>query len=153
MDKPFVLSVWSGHRVYIRMSGDEMERIVLFDGVCNLCNHSVQFIIKRDVSRKFKFASLQGETGNRIITKYGLAPDLNSFVLIENDKVYMKSTAALRVCRELKGAWKLFAILMIIPTNSRDYIYDIIAKNRYTWFGKKNSCMLPSPELKKRFLD
>ncbi|WP_155925813.1 thiol-disulfide oxidoreductase DCC family protein [Bacillus sp. UNC438CL73TsuS30] len=130
-----------------------MERIVLFDGVCNLCNHSVQFIIKRDVSRKFKFASLQGETGNRIITKYGLAPDLNSFVLIENDKVYMKSTAALRVCRELKGAWKLFAILMIIPTNSRDYIYDIIAKNRYTWFGKKNSCMLPSPELKKRFLD
>nr|WP_026576464.1 thiol-disulfide oxidoreductase DCC family protein [Bacillus sp. UNC438CL73TsuS30] len=135
------------------MSGDEMERIVLFDGVCNLCNHSVQFIIKRDVSRKFKFASLQGETGNRIITKYGLAPDLNSFVLIENDKVYMKSTAALRVCRELKGAWKLFAILMIIPTNSRDYIYDIIAKNRYTWFGKKNSCMLPSPELKKRFLD
>ncbi|TDK59292.1 thiol-disulfide oxidoreductase DCC family protein [Bacillus salipaludis] len=130
-----------------------MERIVLFDGVCNLCNHSVQFIIKRDVSGKFKFASLQGETGNRMITKYGLAPDLNSFVLIENDKVYMKSTAALRVCRELKGAWKLFAILMMIPTNIRDYIYDIIAKNRYTWFGKKNSCMLPSPELKKRFLD
>ncbi|WP_429748004.1 thiol-disulfide oxidoreductase DCC family protein [Bacillus salipaludis] len=130
-----------------------MERIVLFDGVCNLCNHSVQFIIKRDASEKFKFASLQGETGKRMITKYGLAPDLNSFVLIENDKVYIKSTAALRVCQELKGAWKLFAILMMIPTNSRDYMYDIIAKNRYKWFGMNNSCMLPSPELKKRFLD
>ncbi|WHY89337.1 thiol-disulfide oxidoreductase DCC family protein [Neobacillus cucumis] len=136
------------------MDGDQMERIVLFDGVCNLCNHSVQFIIKRDASEKFKFASLQGETGKRMMTKYGLPPDLNSFVLIENDKVYIKSTAALRVCQELKGTWKLFAILMkMIPTNSRDYIYDIIAKNRYTWFGRKNSCILPSPELKKRFLD
>nr|WP_310174884.1 thiol-disulfide oxidoreductase DCC family protein [Neobacillus niacini] len=135
------------------MGCDEMERIILFDGVCNLCNHSVQFIIKRDTSGIFKFASIQGGTGKRIVTKYGLAPDLDSFILIEKEKVYIKSTAALRVCSGLKGGWKLFAILMIVPTFIRDYIYDIIAKNRYKWFGKKNSCMLPSPELRERFLD
>ncbi|MED3561898.1 thiol-disulfide oxidoreductase DCC family protein [Bacillus xiapuensis] len=130
-----------------------MERIVLFDGVCNLCNHSVQFIIKRDPSVIFKFASLQGERGKRIVSDYGLPADLESLILIENEKAYRKSTAALRICGKLHGPWKLFVILMIIPPIIRDYIYEIIAKNRYKWFGLKNSCMLPSPSLKNRFLD
>ncbi|OIK15681.1 thiol-disulfide oxidoreductase [Bacillus sp. MUM 116] len=130
-----------------------MERIVLFDGVCNLCNQSVQFIIKRDPSGIFKFASLQGERGKRIISDFGIPAELESLILIENEKAYRKSTAALRICGKLNGPWKLFVILMIIPPFIRDYIYDIIAKNRYKWFGRKNSCMLPSPSLKNRFLD
>ncbi|WHY88761.1 thiol-disulfide oxidoreductase DCC family protein [Neobacillus novalis] len=130
-----------------------MERIILFDGVCNLCNSSVQFILKRDPNSTFKFASLQGETGQALLKKYGLNTDSNSFVFIENEKIHLKSTAALRVCRKLTGAWRLLAALLIIPGFIRDPFYGIIAKNRYRWFGKKDSCMLPKPEWKNRFLD
>jgi predicted DCC family thiol-disulfide oxidoreductase YuxK len=130
-----------------------MVRIILFDGVCNLCNSSVQFILKRDPNGTFKFASLQGETGQALLKKYGLNTDSNSFVFIENDKIHLKSTAALRVCRKLTGAWRLLAAFLIIPGFIRDHFYGIIAKNRYRWFGKKDSCMLPKPEWKNRFLD
>lgn len=130
-----------------------MERIILFDGVCNLCNSSVQFILKRDRKGQFGFASLQGEVGQKLIHKFGLNPDINSFVLIENEKVYLESTAALKVCKGLTGGWKLFAAFLIIPRPIRDVVYKIIANNRYKWFGKKESCMLPLPEWKNRFLD
>ncbi|WP_066304966.1 thiol-disulfide oxidoreductase DCC family protein [Bacillus sp. FJAT-29814] len=130
-----------------------MERIILFDGVCNLCNSSVQFILKRDRKGQFGFASLQGEVGQKLIHKFGLNPDINSFVLIENEKVYLESTAALKVCKGLTGAWKLFAAFLIIPRPIRDVVYRMIANNRYKWFGKKESCMLPLPEWKNRFLD
>ncbi|MFJ5716844.1 thiol-disulfide oxidoreductase DCC family protein [Neobacillus sp. NPDC093127] len=130
-----------------------MVRIILFDGVCNLCNSSVQFIIKRDPTGTFKFASLQGETGQALLKKYGLNTDSDSFVFIENEKIHVKSTAALRVCRKLTGAWRLLAVFLIIPAFIRDPLYGIIAKNRYRWFGKKDSCMLPKPEWKNRFLD
>jgi predicted DCC family thiol-disulfide oxidoreductase YuxK len=133
--------------------GEMMEPVILFDGVCNLCNHSVQFILKRDPEGYYKFASLQGETGQKLLKQYGFSSELNSFVLIENDKVYVKSGAALHVCRNLIGAWKLLTILRIIPPFIRDFFYDIVANNRYKWFGKKESCMLPSAEWKKRFLD
>lgn len=130
-----------------------MERIILFDGVCNLCNSSVQFILKRDRKGQFGFASLQGEVGQKLIHKFGLNPDINSFVLIENEKVYLESTAALKVCKGLTGGWKLFTAFLIIPRPIRDVVYKIIANNRYKWFGKKESCMLPLPEWKNRFLD
>ncbi|WP_336769728.1 thiol-disulfide oxidoreductase DCC family protein [Bacillus bombysepticus] len=129
-----------------------MERIILFDGECNVCDRSVQFIIQRDPIGLFKFASLQSDIGQELLDKYNAPSDLNSFVLIENDKCYFKSSAALRVCKNLKGAWKLLYFFLVVPKPLRDYFYSIIAKNRYKWFGKKDSCMLPSPEVRKRFL-
>lgn len=130
-----------------------MERIVLFDGVCNLCNQSVQFIIKRDPNACFTFASLQSDFGKELLKKHGIEEDTDSFVLIENDKSYIKSSAALRVCCKLKGAWKFFVLFFIVPRPVRDFLYDIVAKNRYRWFGKHESCMLPTPETKKRFIN
>ena len=130
-----------------------MEKIILFDGVCNLCNSSVQFVIKRDPDGHFKFASLQSEIGQSLLEQHGFNKEIDSFVLIENQRIYSKSSAALRVCRNLNGFWKVFSILRILPPSFRDFFYDIVAKNRYKWFGKKESCMLPTKEMKKRFLD
>ncbi|MCH6265500.1 MULTISPECIES: thiol-disulfide oxidoreductase DCC family protein [Neobacillus] len=130
-----------------------MERIILYDGVCNLCNKSVQFIIKRDSSGQFKFASQQGVAGQNLLKKFTLPPKMNSFVLIENEKIYLESTAVLKVCKDLSGAWRLLAVLFVIPLPIRDRLYKTIASNRYKWFGKTESCMLPKPEWKNRFLD
>lgn len=130
-----------------------MERIILFDGVCNLCNSSVQFILKRDPAGKFKFAPLQGETGQRLLKKHGISTDINSIVLIEHEKVFIKSNAAIRVGRQLTGAWKMASAFNIIPRFIRDFLYDIVANNRYKWFGKTESCILPSPKWKNRFLE
>lgn len=128
--------------------------IILFDGVCNLCNTSVQYVIKHDKRAFFTFASLQGETGQQLLKKYGLTDnDLNSFVLIINNKVVTRSAAALTVARNLGGIIKLLYGFMIIPAFIRDAVYNIIAKNRYKWFGKRDSCMIPSPELSSRFLN
>jgi len=130
-----------------------VERIILFDGVCNLCNSSVQFILKRDPAGKFKFAPLQGETGQRLLKKHGISTDINSIVLIEHEKVFIKSNAAIRVGRQLTGAWKMASAFNIIPRFIRDFLYDIVANNRYKWFGKTESCILPSPKWKNRFLE
>lgn len=130
-----------------------MMKVILFDGECNFCDHSVQFIIKRDPKGYFKFASLQSDKGLKILKEYSIPADINSFILIDNNRYYSKSSAALRVCKNLKGFWKLFYILLIIPRPVRDFFYEIIAKNRYKLFGRKDSCMLPSPDLRKRFLE
>lgn len=130
-----------------------MSSIILFDGVCNFCSGSVQFIIKRDPEGQFRFASQQGKVGSHLLKKYGIGEDLDSLVLIENETYYVKSDAALRICRNLKGFWKVFVILQIIPTPIRNFFYDIVARNRYQWFGKKESCMLPTPDIKDRFLE
>ena len=130
-----------------------MERIILFDGVCNLCNRSVQFILKRDPNEQFKFTSLQSETGQNLLRKHALKPDMKSVILIENDQIFLKSTAALRIAGRMKGLWKLAGVLYIIPRPIRDFIYQWVAKNRYKWFGKADSCMLPRPEWKNRFLE
>ncbi len=128
--------------------------VVLFDGVCNLCNRSVQFIIRRDRKKMIRFASLQGKTGQSLLQKFGLpVNDLHSFVLIENGHVYRRSSAALKTARHLDGGWKLLYGFMIIPPFIRDAVYNIIARKRYKWFGKREECMLPAPELKERFLD
>lgn len=130
-----------------------MERIILFDGICNVCDRSVQFIIAHDPSHKFKFASLQGETGRFYIENCQLPEGLDSIVLIEGKDVFFKSTAALKIAKQLSGLYPLLAIFLIIPKPIRDFFYDIVAKNRYRWFGKKDHCMVPGPKDKQRFLD
>ena len=130
------------------------SKIILFDGVCNLCNGAINFIIKQDSKAVFKFASLQSETGMRLLEKHKIDPQkTDSIILVEEDKVSVKSTAALRISRFLDKGYPLLYGFMIIPGFIRNYVYDFIARNRYKWFGKKESCMIPTPELKSRFLD
>lgn len=129
-----------------------MEKIILFDGECNFCDKSVQFIIKRDPKAIFKFASLQSDIGKELLAKHKAPSDIDSFVLITKDICYFKSSAALRVCKDLKGGWKMLYPFLIVPSPIRNVFYDILAKNRYKWFGQKDSCMLPTPEQRERFL-
>lgn len=129
-----------------------MDKVILFDGECNFCDKSVQFIMARDQHARFSFASLQSEIGKKLLKQYDAPEDLDSFVLIENGRFYTQSSAALRVCQSLDGAWKLLVAFLIVPKPIRDFFYTILAKNRYKWFGKKDQCMLPSPEQRKRFL-
>jgi len=127
--------------------------IILFDGVCNLCNGAVQFVIKRDKKRSINFAPLQGDYGQQLLKQHHLPmEEFNSFLLIENGKVYAQSTAALKVCKYLTGGWPLMVGFIIVPTFIRNGIYRWIAKNRYKWFGKKDACMIPTAELKSRFI-
>jgi predicted DCC family thiol-disulfide oxidoreductase YuxK len=132
----------------------EENRIILFDGVCNFCNFWVNFAIKRDKKKKLHFTPLQGETAKQLLPYYHINPtSLSSVVFIDNGKAYTQSSAAIRICKYLDGGWKLFYGLMIIPKFIRDFFYNIIARNRYKWYGKKESCMIPTPEFRQRFLD
>jgi predicted DCC family thiol-disulfide oxidoreductase YuxK len=127
--------------------------IVLFDGYCNLCSWSVQFIIKRDKNDYFRFASLQSEIGKQVINQFNLPSDFDdSVVLIENNQIYFKSTAALRIAKKLKSFWPLSSIFMVIPKFIRDYIYTIIATKRFKWFGKKDACYIPDKDEQELFL-
>ena len=128
--------------------------IILFDGVCNLCNRSVQYVIKHDPEALFRFASLQGETGQQLLKQFNLSTtDLNSFVLIRDNKAYTRSDAALNVAKQLTGLTKLLYGFIIVPPFIRNAVYNLIAKNRYKWFGKKDSCMIATTALKSRFLN
>ncbi len=128
--------------------------IILFDGICNLCNAAVQFVIKRDPTAIFSFASLQSNSGQELLKKYDLpVNELNSFVLIQQEQSFTRSTAALKVAKQLKGPIKLLYGFIIVPAFIRNFVYKIIAVNRYRWFGKKDSCMLPTDALKERFLN
>jgi predicted DCC family thiol-disulfide oxidoreductase YuxK len=133
-------------------SGNQTS-VLLFDGVCNLCIGVVKFTIKRDTKEKIRFAALQSESGQALLKKFGLATnDFDSFVFITGDKYYLRSSAGLYVLKELGGVWKLFYGFIIIPRPVRDFIYKIVAKIRYRIFGKQDNCMVPSPEIKRRFL-
>lgn len=129
-----------------------MKRIVLFDGECNFCDASVQFIIKRDPKALFQFASLQSEVGEKLLKEYTVPENTDSIVLIEEDMYYTDSTAALKIARNLSGFWQLFYGFIFIPKTLRDEVYRWIAKNRYKWFGKKQQCLLPTKEQRERFL-
>ncbi len=136
------------------MSHAPSRPLILFDGVCNLCNGAVNFIIDRDPSAKLAFAPLQSPTGKMMLTRFGLADDaLGSIVLIENDKCYRRSTAALRIARYLRGLWPILYAFTMIPRPLRDLIYDWIARNRYRWFGRRDACRLPAPGIADRFVD
>jgi len=129
------------------------EPIVVFDGVCNLCEDSVAFIIARDPEAKFKFVSAQSPIGKEIQERYGIdAIDDETVILIKNGKVFTHSDASLEISKDLTGPWRLLRYAKAVPRPIRNRVYSIIAKNRYKWFGKKNECMLPSPEIKARFL-
>ncbi len=131
----------------------EETRVILFDGVCNFCNYWVNFAIKRDKKKKLHFTPLQGETAKQLLLYYHINPtSLSSVILIDGGKVYTQSSAAIQICKHLGGAWKLFYGLIILPKFIRDFFYNIIARNRYKWYGKKENCMVPTPELKERFL-
>jgi predicted DCC family thiol-disulfide oxidoreductase YuxK len=130
------------------------KQIILFDGVCNLCNQSVQFVIQRDPSSKFHFTALQSATGQRLLKEHQLPEhDVYSVILLKNNKVYQRSSAALEIARGLNNLWPLFYAFIIIPPFIRNAVYDWIAGNRYKWFGQRNECMIPTPELKSRFLN
>ena len=128
--------------------------VILFDGVCNLCNGSVIFIIKRDAQSKLKFASLQSEYGIQQMQRFNLSTSvLNSVLLIKEGRLFQKSNAALEIASMLDGIWPWLYVFKIIPRFMRDVIYDAIAKNRYRWFGKKEECMIPTPDMKARFIN
>ena len=130
------------------------QPVILFDGVCNFCSFWVNFAIKRDRKKKLKFAPLQGEAANNLLPQHNINPaSLSSVVFIDHGKAWTQSSAAIRICKHLDGGWKLLYGLIIIPKFIRDFIYNIIARNRYKWFGKKESCMVPTQELRERFLD
>ena len=130
------------------------QNIVFFDGVCNLCSGVVQFLIQKNAKENLLFASLQSKTGQEMLAHFQLsATEFNSFVYLKEGKLLQKSEAALELSKELKFLWPIFYGFMIVPKFIRNAVYDLIAQNRYNWFGKKNECWLPSIHLKKRFLD
>ena len=128
--------------------------IILFDGVCNLCNASVQFVIEHDPKAVFRFAALQSDFGQAIVAKNTLNTEGgDTVILVENGSIYDRSTAALRIAKRLSGGIKLLSVFLIVPKPIRDFFYKIIARNRYRWFGKQETCWLPTKELKARFLN
>jgi predicted DCC family thiol-disulfide oxidoreductase YuxK len=130
----------------------QLHPIILYDGVCGLCDRFVQFIITHDPSSKIKLAPLQSESAIALLQKFHLPAALSTVVFIEEEKSYIKSAAVLRSLNYLDGAWKFFTILKIIPTPLSDFVYDFVARYRYRWFGRFDACIIPSPEIKSRFL-
>ena len=131
-----------------------MPDIVVFDGVCNLCAHSVRFILRHEAAPHFQFAPLQSPAGTRLLNTFGFSPDdAKTFVLIADGRPYVRSDAAIRIAKRLKGAWKLVGLVRVIPRTIRNWMYDVVARNRYRWFGRTEACMVPTPELRSRFLE
>ena len=136
------------------MSSKSSPCILLFDGVCNLCHGSVQFIIPRDPRKKFQFASLQSSVGQRLLEEHGLDPNYSkSLVLLEDGRAHLGGKAAAKIAGKLKWPWKVFGIFQILPGWLLDPVYGWVARNRYRWFGKKEACPLPDPAQADRFLD
>jgi len=128
--------------------------VLLFDGVCNLCNSSVNWLIDHDTKNKFHYASLQSQFGKDTAAKFQLHGNyMDTLVLLENDKIYLRSEAVLRIFKHLGGAYYLLYLFIIIPAFIRDFFYRIVANNRYSWFGKQDACRIPTAELRKKFLD
>ncbi|PCJ94857.1 MAG: thiol-disulfide oxidoreductase [Flavobacteriaceae bacterium] len=132
----------------------ESKKIILFDGVCNLCNNSINYVIKKDKKDIFRFAALQSEIGQKLTAERNIdTSKVDSIILIDPGvSYYTKSDAALKIMNEFGGAWKLFTVFTWLPVGLRDIVYDFIAKNRYKWYGKKDACMVPTSELKGKFL-
>ncbi len=133
----------------------ENKQLILFDGVCNLCNRSVQFVIRHDKKDKFLFTALQSNVGKKIIQEFNIEPSkTDSILLYSPDKgLSLRSTAALNIAKQLRFPINTLIIFIIIPNFIRNWIYDLIARNRYKWFGKMDDCMIPTPEIKAKFLE
>ncbi|ELZ49244.1 thiol-disulfide oxidoreductase DCC [Halorubrum coriense DSM 10284] len=132
----------------------EDAAVVLFDGVCNLCNGFVQFVLPRDPDGKYRFASLQSDVGGALLAEHDLPTDeLESIVLIEDGEAYVKSAAVLRIAAGLGWPYRLLSPFRYVPAAVRDGVYDFVADHRYQWFGRKDQCMLPSGDVESRFLE
>ncbi len=131
---------------------NKTNHIIFFDGVCNLCSGAVKFILKRDRKHYFKFAPLQSAVAKECLGKLGFNNSLETIVLFQNGKIFVKSDAALEVARKMDFPWPLFYVFKIIPTPIRNWVYGFVSRNRYQWFGKSDECMLPTPEISKRFV-
>jgi predicted DCC family thiol-disulfide oxidoreductase YuxK len=129
-----------------------MEKVVLFDGVCNFCNGAVNFIIRHDPQKRFRFAPLQSEFGQEMREKFNIGDDVDSILLVEDDKAYLHSTAGLKVAKTLGVPWSLGYAFILVPTPIRDWAYKLFAKYRYRLFGRQDACMLPTPDVRDRFL-
>ena len=130
------------------------KKIILFDGICNLCNQSVQFVIEHDKQKQFLFASLQSNYGQNFLKENNFdTTHFDSMVYVENEKIFTKSSAPLNIAKHLSAKFSWLSIFLIVPKPIRDVIYKFISKNRYKWFGKQENCWLPTPELKSRFLE
>ena len=127
--------------------------VLLFDGVCNLCNGSVQWVLRHDARAQFRFAALQSDTGQALLRRFGLDPaQLDTVVLVDGDRIFLRSDAPLEVARRLGGGWALLYIFKVLPRPLRNAVYDWVARHRYRWFGREESCMLPRLEWKGRFV-
>ena len=134
------------------MNTESKHKVILFDGVCNLCNSFVNFVIRNDKKEVFKFAPIQSDFGKIALKKHRInSKDTDSIILIDNDNYYIKSSAALYIAKNLSGAYPLLFCFMLVPKFMRNWVYDFVAKNRYKWYGKKESCMIPTPELIDKF--
>jgi len=134
------------------MNTESKHKVILFDGVCNLCNSSVNFVIRNDKKEVFKFAPIQSDFGKIALKKHHInSKDTDSIILIDDDNYYIKSSAALYIAKNLSGAYPLLFCFMLVPKFMRNWVYDVVAKNRYKWYGKKENCMIPTPELIDKF--
>ena len=135
------------------MKSNKENPILLFDGICNLCNSSVKFILRHDKREQFLFSSLQSDASKKLLLQYNVKKiTMDSIVLIEDGKVYQKSSAIIRICQLLHWPWAIFSIAKYLPISFRDKLYEMIASRRYSWFGKKDTCMLMIPKYKNRFI-
>ena len=131
-----------------------VTHLILFDGVCNFCSGWVQFILRRDPGKRFRFAALQSAAGRKVLSQMGLPPEQwTTIILVEGEKRYFRSTAALQIARRLGGLWPALFVFILLPPPLRDFLYEIVAKNRYRWFGKRDACFVPSQEVRDRFLE
>lgn len=135
------------------VSNSDENHIVIYDGLCNLCDISILFIIRNDQRGKFKFVSCQSELGRKLQCRYEVDTiQEGTVILIKHGEVYIRSDAAVEIARELDSVWKYVSFLRVLPRPFRDYLYTVVSKNRYRWFGKKNECLLPDDHLRKRFI-
>lgn len=135
------------------MTNAGLDNVVLFDGVCKLCTGSVNFILRHEKGPFLRFAPLQSQVGMRLMQEHGIDPaQMRTFVVIADGRSYIRSDAAIRVSRFLRGAWKLLGLVRVVPRPIRDYAYDLVARNRYRWFGRHDACIVPAPELQERFI-
>ena len=131
-----------------------MNEVVIFDGVCNLCAGTVRFIVSHEAEPTLRFVPLQTPLGARLMREHGFDPeDVKTFVLVADGKAYSKSDAAIRITRYFRGPWRALAVMRIVPRFVRDRVYDLVARNRYRWFGRTDACMVPTPELRARFIE
>lgn len=137
--------------------GNSLQRydhLVIFDGVCNLCAHSVSFILAHETEPQFRFATVQSGVGTRLLRELGLDPDdVETFVVIADGRAYLRSDAAIRIAPHLRGAWRWLKAVKVVPRPIRDWVYDLVARNRYRWFGRADECMVPTAEIRARFID